>query len=152
MIAGDLNVKVGQARSDTEKGIIGMFAVSIDAKKEAAGKGALDNKERLTNTCMEQGLKLINTGFDKPIEQRATYRPLKVKPSLPISDAAREQLDHVMARDQGNLRFKDCFTDTNEYLDSHHYPILAMLQIQCSKVKKLPPQHPQVQRQEYLKG
>ena len=62
MIAGDLNFKVGQARTDTEKGIIGKFAVSNNTKKEAMGQGAIGNRERLINTCRETGLKLINAG------------------------------------------------------------------------------------------
>ena len=99
---------------------------------------------------MEQGIKLINTGFDKPIEQRAIYRPVKIKPSAPISDAMHEQLDCVLARDKDNLRFKDCITDTVEYLSPLPHTGEAADTVQPGK--EIPHQHPQIQRQKHLEG
>ena len=56
----------------------------------------------------------ISIDFD--YRQRVAYRPLKIKPSQPITESTHEQLDYIMARDNDNLNFKDCTTDTVEYM------------------------------------
>ena len=46
------------------------------------GDGAIDNRERLIKLCIENGLKIASTRFQKPqkpIEEKVTYKPLGLK-------------------------------------------------------------------------
>ena len=77
-LAGDFNAKVLRPKTSLEKEVIGTEAVFHEHCEKGVGGGAIDNRERFINMCLENGSKIASTRFQKPIEEKVTYKPLGV--------------------------------------------------------------------------
>ena len=99
------------------------------------GRGTKDNRERLIRFCTENGLKLSSTFFDKKMEEKVTYRPIKVGKKEPITARTHDQIDYFICRKKDNISMKDCKSDCRSKMETRHYPLMATLQVQFSKVK-----------------
>ena len=122
--------------------MIGTEAVFHEHCETGMGKGAADNRERLIKMCLEHGLKIESTRFQKPIENKVTYKPLGVKRSAEISSKTHEQLDYLICRKDDNVTITDCFTDVHSQLDSNHYPMIATMKMRFRAPKKAAPSTP----------
>ena len=90
-----------------------------------------------------------STIFQKPVEEKVTYKPLGVKRNQEITERTHEQLDYLLCRKEDNVTVKDCYTDTRTRLDSNHYPIIATLQVQFRSTKNKPQGHPNTTTKAY---
>ncbi len=142
IIAGDFNAKLMKPNSDIERTVIGTEAIYHEECERGMGDGARDNRERLIRLCLENGLAVTSTRFPKPVENKATYKPLGVKRNQEIRERTHEQLDYVISRKEDNITVTDCHTDTKSRLDSNHYPLIATLKVQFRNVKKTEPGAP----------
>ena len=100
------------------------------------GDEAIDDRERFINMCLENGLKIASTRFQKPTEEKVTYKQLGVTRSAEITSRTHEQLDYFICRKHDNVTITDCFTDVYSKLDSNHYPMIATMKLQSNNLKK----------------
>ena len=107
-----MNAKAMVPASDLEQKVIGKHAAYHPECEQGMGIETTDNRDRMFKFCLEHGLKLTNAMFEKPIEQRVTYRPTKVRPDAPITSRTHEQIDYIMIREEDNICITDCATDT----------------------------------------
>lgn len=82
-----------------------------------------------------KGLKLANTMFEKPIEQRVTYKPTSTIEDAPICSRTHDQIDYIMIRETGKVTISDCTSDTYSMIESKHYPLLATMKVKSGKLK-----------------
>ena len=94
------------------------------------GKDTRDNRERLINLCLGNGLKLNNTFFQQEAEEKVTYRPLSVGRKEKITEETHDQIDYIMSRERDNIRISNCRTDTRAKIESRRYPLIAELPVQ----------------------
>ena len=106
IIAGDMNAKALRPTSDLEEKVMGKYTIYTQNKEKNMAPDTRDNRERLIKLCLENGLKLMNTMFKKPVEQLATHKPLYTKDDTPIAHETHDQIDYIMMRDKDKMRTK----------------------------------------------
>ena len=71
---GDMNAKVKEATNEVEEKIIGKHTLKGDRSPEDLKAPVKENRDRLLEYCVDNGLRLANTMFNKPVAKLATYR------------------------------------------------------------------------------
>ena len=73
-----MNAKAMRPRDEKEAEVIGKHALYDRESESKMTKETEDNRERLITFCLENGLKLTNTLFEKETREKVTYRPIGV--------------------------------------------------------------------------
>ena len=124
-------------QSDLEAKAIGKHAAYHPDSEKGMNTKTIDNRERLIKLCLENGLKLANAMFEKPIEQRITYKPISTREDAPICSRTHDQIDYIMIRESDKITISDCTSDTYSMIESKHYPLLATMKVKFRKLKPL---------------
>ena len=74
--------------------------------------------------CIEHGLRLESTRFNKPVDKLATYEPIEHRRARPISKHKHEQTDYILTK-KDNLNITNCEADTRPFLRTYHFPMIA---------------------------
>ena len=113
LVMGDFNARVIKATNDLERTVIGTHTLMAEGAcpEKLDQDTTKDNRDRFIEWCIENGLKLENTMFEKPIEKLATYKPPGISYGAKISVNTHWQTDYI-ATAKGNIRITNCETDT----------------------------------------
>ena len=133
LILGDLNAGVGSALAG-EDVYIGKH--TFGATRSHFGS----NRDLLLELCAARHLVVANTCFDVPASQRATCRRVGVKTQEAVSLATHLQLDFCLVAQSSMNKIELIQSDPSEPLASHHFVLLASLNVEVEKqVRRQPP-------------
>ena len=99
-----------------------------DREVEHMNTDVRENRDKLIECCIDNGMRLANTMFQKPIDKLVTYRPLITKKHENITANNHDQSDYIITQ-KSCLTITDCETDTKSILLSDHFPIIAEMNI-----------------------
>lgn len=133
---GDFNAKMMRARNELEREVIGPHALYDEESEQRMGKDTKDKRDRIIKFCTKNGLQIKSTYFEKKAEEKATYRPIEVGRKEKTTVRTRDQIDYVIVRTKDKAQIMDCKSDCKAKLETSHYPLLATIQVQLTKVKK----------------
>ena len=132
-LLGDLNSRL-YSRYEGESAFIGHYVF----ENGQAGDNPLLNRNLLLEVCAEHALVIANTFFEKAAENLVTYRGWGVPRFAEITRYDFAQLDHILAKEADMNYIKDVFTDRSATLNSHHFLMTAVLDVEIPKLESNP--------------
>ena len=131
-----MNAKVLSPENEDEEYVMGKYTITNGRTPADLKDGTDENRRLLLNFCIENGIKLTNTTFNKNPKKLITYRPLGVDKDAPISEETHEQIDYIMTKQEPAATITDCETDTNITINTDHYPMLAKTSVKFRRINK----------------
>ena len=85
------------------------------------------NRELLLEFCASQELAVVNTFFQRPVDELVTYRRPGTPPLQTVDAQCFAQLDFVLASPANMHLFRDIRSDRTAALASHHFLLVASM-------------------------
>ncbi|MCS5642106.1 MAG: reverse transcriptase family protein, partial [Dehalococcoidia bacterium] len=94
------------------------------------------NRDLLVELAKENGLRITNTWFKKPIEKLITFK-IPGTEDLKVIDATKfATTDHILCRNAQKHMILDVESDTSTAFPSDHYPLTCTIKVKVFRNKK----------------
>jgi len=138
-ILGDWNARLIYPQSENEEHIMGKHTMHEDEDPEAMerlGPGMLENRELLTELCMTNELRIVNTMYRKTKHKTATYRIIKercTEGEPEMTNRNFEQIDYIITTRRWRNTVMNAESDTKANINSDHFPVKALIRIKLRR-------------------
>ena len=129
VVCGDLNAQFGNVKEGESK-IIGPY---VYQKVLCDDSNRIPNRALLLEYCGAYDMMAINTYFQYPEYYLVTYRNLVTCPFDNVFDGGFSQIDHILCHQNNADMMYDCWSCRNFPLNSHHFPVIVLLQLEFPK-------------------
>lgn len=149
IMCGDFNAKIIQRIGEDEQNTIGRFFLKAEEGTfDRTATTTLDNRQRFINMCIELGLTICNTRFEKTAKKLCTHKPIStVRQHAEWNYESFDQIDYVLINNRFKNSCTDCETDPDAPIDSDHYPLWANFKLRL-KIPNTPKRIPKTNRKQ----
>ena len=128
-IAGDFNARL-HGRLPEERDILGNFVYGrgLSYLQHTATPTA-ENRSLFIDFCIQNGLCVTNTLFDKTPQHQLTFREAGVPHAPPWTPDKFAQIDFLLLKNRWTNSVLDVTSHTDWFIDSDHYLVVAKLRV-----------------------
>ena len=136
VVMGDMNARL-LSQLPGEEDCIGEHVLGTGRLRAELGS----NRDLLLELCAAHLLAVANTFFPQAPSQLATFRNIGTEKNLPIAPSTHAQLDYLLVPVHRLAQVSHVASDPSEPLASHHYPVIASLDIAIPPRQRQVPKH-----------
>ena len=138
---GDFNARLIYPSTAEEEEIMGKHTMHCNSEGlERLTETMRDNRDLMTELCMTNEMRVMNTMYRKPKQKTATYRIIKSTPEEghqeTVEAGTHEQIDYILTMRRWSNTVTNAESDTCANINTDHYPVVVDIRIRLRKIEK----------------